>query len=243
MHHRRMAKDELLPHGPLRQLGPTLWVVDGDWPRPPIGRRMAIIRLADGRLVLHSVIGLKEETLDELDRLGPVGYLVVPNGMHRTDAPRFHARYPGAEVLCPPGARTKVGKVVTVSGGLDRLPADPGLRWELLDGCAEREAAFLIDGGGGVDLLVTDALFNLPDRLPGFSGKIVGAIGSTGGPKVTWLARRLLVKDRRALADHLRRLADSVALRRVIMAHGAIIEADGSGVVRMVAGRLSPAAG
>ncbi len=229
------------PHGALAQLGTNLWVVDGVLPGQPIGRRMAVIRLTDGRLVVHSPVALEPAAMAELEALGPVGFIVVPNGLHRIDAPRFRARYPQARLLCPPGARARVAKKVAVDGGLDQLPADPGLRWELLAGCGDREAAFLV-GTGEVDLVVTDALFNLPARLPGFSGLMIRVLGSAGGPKVTWLARRLLVKDRRALAEHLRRLAALPALRRVIMAHGSIIDAGASGVLRDVADRLAPAA-
>src|SRR5688572_4130223 len=180
---------KVLPHGPLEQVNANLWVVEGKLPGQPIGRRMAVIRLADGRLVVHSAVALELAAMAELDALGPVGFIVVPNGLHRMDAPRFRARYPQARLLCPPGARARVAKKVTVDGGLDELPADPGLRWELLAGCRDREAAFLV-GAGEVNLLVSDAVFNLPARLPGFSGFMIRLVGSAGGPKVTWLARR-----------------------------------------------------
>jgi hypothetical protein len=67
---------------------------------------------------------------------------------------------------------------------------------------------------------------NLPDRLPGVKGALVRLLGSTGGPKVTWTARVGIVDDRRAWADHLRRLAARPALARIIPGHGAIVTAD-----------------
>jgi len=232
---------KVLPHGPLTRLADHLWIVDGEpGGGPPIGRRMAVFRLEDGRLVLHSPVALDEAAMAELDRLGPVGFIVVPNGFHRIDAPRFHARYPGAEVLCPPGSRTRVARRVTVMGDLGRLPASSRLRWEHLAGCGDREAAFVFtEEDGGSDLVVTDALFNLPDRLPGVGGLVVRLLGSTGGPKVTPLARLGMVRNRKSLADHLRRLAALASLRRVIMAHGAVIDHDPSGVLRGVADRLA----
>ncbi len=238
-----MAGDwKVLPHGPLLQLADNLWVVEGDLPRGRVGRRMAVFRLADGRLVVHSPIALELKAMEELDRLGPVDFIVVPNGLHRIDAPRYHGRYPMAEVLCPPGARKRVARAVTVAGGPERLPADPGLRWELLDGCGEREAAFIVtEPDGATDLVVTDAIFNLPARPAGLDGLVVRMLGSAGGPKVTWLARRLLVRDPGAMAAHLRRLSELPALRRVIMAHGRIIEEGAPGILRSVADRLSPA--
>jgi hypothetical protein len=67
---------------------------------------------------------------------------------------------------------------------------------------------------------------NLPDRLPGFRGFVVKAIGSLGGPKVTRTAKLALVKDRAALAGHLRRLADTPGLSTIVPGHGAVIRND-----------------
>jgi hypothetical protein len=74
--------------------------------------------------------------------------------------------------------------------------------------------------------ICNDAFMNLPDRLPGVKGALVRLLGSTGGPKVTWTARVGIVDDRRAWADHLRRLAARPALARMVPGHGAIVTDD-----------------
>ncbi len=50
-----------------------------------------------------------------------------------------------------------------------------------------------------------------------------------------------MVKDRRAYADHLRRLADTPDLVRVIPGHVTPIVDDAAGVLRGVADELAPA--
>jgi hypothetical protein len=73
---------------------------------------------------------------------------------------------------------------------------------------------------------------------PGLDGLLLRLLGSTGGPKVTPLARWIAVRDRRALRDHLLQLAQTPGLVRVIPCHGGIISKDPSGVLRRVANRL-----
>jgi hypothetical protein len=40
--------------------------------------RMTVIRLADKRLILHSPVPISPKLREELDALGPVGFIVVP---------------------------------------------------------------------------------------------------------------------------------------------------------------------
>ena len=54
-------------------------------------------------------------------------------------------------------------------------------------------------------------------------------------------ASRGPVADRRAFADHLRRLADTAGLTRVIVSHGDIIDREPAAVLRRVADELAPA--
>jgi hypothetical protein len=63
-------------------------------------------------------------------------------------------------------------------------------------------------------------------------------IGSSGGPRVTAVARLLLVRDKAALGDHLAELAELPGLTRLIPSHGAIVDHDAAGVLRKIAGPL-----
>lgn len=214
----------VLPNGPLEKLEDNLWEVEGSMPGSPINRRMTLVRLQDGSIVVHNAICLKEEEQLELERWGTVRYIIVPNGLHRMDAPRYAARYPGAKVLCPDPARKGAGKVVRVDGNLSELPADPGLAVETLEGERIQEAVFIVRSGGGRTTLVfNDSLMNLP-RYPGFKGWLIHAVGSTGAPKVTPLIKLYGVKNKAALRAHLSRLAALPNLARAIPGHGAVVE-------------------
>lgn len=73
------------PHGPLEKLSERLWRVEGDVPGVPMKRVMTIAKRANGDLVLHNAIALADKEMAEIEALGPVKTLVIPNGYHRLD--------------------------------------------------------------------------------------------------------------------------------------------------------------
>jgi hypothetical protein len=214
----------VLPNGPLEKLEDNLWEVEGSMPGIPFNRRMTLVRLQDGSIVVHNAICLKEEEQREIERWGTIRYVIVPSGFHRMDAPRYAARYPDAKVLCPDAARKGASKVVRVDGNLSEIPPDPGLTVETLEGASIQEAVLIARSGAGrTSLVFNDFLMNLP-RYPGFKGWMLRAMGSTGAPKVTPLMKVYAVKNKPALKAHLERLAALPNLVRAIPGHGAVVE-------------------
>jgi hypothetical protein len=81
----------------------------------------------------------------------------------------------------------------------------------------------------------------LPARphLHGLQGFILRHVtGSSGGPRVSRVARLFMVKDRKAYADQLERLATPPELRRIIVAHHETLSDDPAAVLRRVAASL-----
>ena len=109
----------VLPHGRLTRIDDNLLSVTGELHMPPMGqveRRMTILRLSDGRLVVYSAIALHEAEMSALLRFGTPAYLVVPNPIHRMDAKIWKDRFPTMKVIAPAGARRKVEEIVPVDG-------------------------------------------------------------------------------------------------------------------------------
>jgi hypothetical protein len=229
----------VLPNQPLEKLEDNLWEVEGSLPGMPLNRRMTLVRLQDGSIVVHNAICLKEDEQLEIERWGKIRYIVVPSGFHRMDAPRYAARYPDAKVLCPDAAKAKASKVVRVDGNLSEIPKDPGLTVETLDGESIQEAVLVArHGSGRTSLVFNDTLMNLP-RYPGFMGWLYRAMGSGGAPKVTPLMKVFAVKDRAALRAHLERLAALPGLARAIPGHGDVVEGEATPeIMRGVAAAL-----
>jgi hypothetical protein len=228
----------VLPHRPIEKLTENLWRVEGDLENMPLKRVMTVIKLSDGKLVIHNAMALSPEAMAELEGWGEVGSLIVPNGLHRIDAKRFKERYPQARVFCPVGARKKVEEVVAVDGSYAELPADSALSAQELDGTAHSEGVIEVLSADGKSLIFTDALFNMP-HIPGAIGWTLRYItGSTGGLRVSRLFRLLVLKDRRAFRAHLERLAATPNLRRIIVAHHQLLTGDVATALRAVASKL-----
>jgi hypothetical protein len=228
----------VLPHDPIEKLGASLWRVQGDLPGMPMKRVMTIVKRADGTLVIHNAMALEEGAMKEIDAWGEVAFLLVPNGWHRLDAKVFAARYPRAKVLCPRGSRKKVAEVVEPAGSYDDFPADDVVSLETLDGTAAMEGVMTVKSEGDTTLVLNDAVFNMP-HLSGVQGWVLKHITqSSGGPRVSRVAKLFMVKDKAGFAAHLERLAATPDLKRVIVAHHQTITADPAGTLRGVAASL-----
>jgi hypothetical protein len=228
----------VLPHLPIEKLEPNLWRVQGSMRGMALKRVMTLVRLDDGRIVVHSAIALEADAMAEIETWGKPAVLLVPNGYHRLDAPAWVARYPDIEVRCPGGARSKVEEVVRVDGDYADFDGGEVLKIETLDGMAAAEGVMIVRSPSGTTLVFNDALFNMPhgSGLAGLFFRHVTA--STGGPRVSRLFRWFVVKDRAAFAAHLDRLADTPGLIRIIVSHHRMITENPSETLREVATAL-----
>jgi hypothetical protein len=86
--------------------------------------RMTVIQLADGKLWVHSASEPTKERRAELDRLGEVAWVVVPNRYHHLHAAAAKAHYPDAQVIGPASAKLR-NKSVALDVAIDdaRLPS------------------------------------------------------------------------------------------------------------------------
>ncbi len=89
------------PYGTLQRFAQGIHVLDGAWRRSPLGRRMTVIEGGAGEIALHSAIALEGSDCDDLDRLGRVSLILVPNSFHCSDASFYAERHPNAKVLVP----------------------------------------------------------------------------------------------------------------------------------------------
>jgi hypothetical protein len=227
----------VLPHKSWVHHEENLWSLEGTLPRGGLARRMTVVRLTDGRLVIHSAVAMDDLSRAAMEAWGTPSVMIVTNRFHRLDARPFKDRWPGLQIIAPPAAAEHVRDVVPVDGGLELLPRDPALSGELLGGTAEREGVYIVRSGAAGEratLLFNDALFNLgPGK--GFAGFVTRLIGSAPGPRVTTVGRWLLFKDLAAGRAHYERLASTPGLCRILVSHGRVIEENAAEVLRSVA--------
>jgi hypothetical protein len=225
----------VLRHGPIDRLESNLWCVTGTLPGMALKRVMTLVRLGDGRIVIHSAVALDEPAMGEIEAWGHPAVLLVPNAYHRLDAPAYLSRYPQLQVFCPRGSRSKVEDVIKIDGDYDDVIGDASLTIGHLEGVAKGEGVITVRSDSGSTLVFNDAVFNMPHGrgVPGFIFRHI--TGSTGGPKVTRLFRMLGVKDKPALRAHLERLAETPDLKRIVVSHHIAITEDPAEVLRRVA--------
>jgi hypothetical protein len=223
------------PHEPVRTLEENLMDVRGEVPGGvPIGRRMTVARRRDGKLVIFNAVPLEEPAMKALEAFGEPAFLIVPNGYHRIDAHPFSARYPELRVLGPSGAHARILERVERVEPLSVLDGDPDVSAQEVPGTGGREAMMRVQSGGRVSLVFADTFFNLP-HLPGLKGLLVRLVGSSGGPRVTPIFKRLAVKDPESFRQGLLALADTPGLARLIVSHGEMVQENAAATLRALA--------
>jgi hypothetical protein len=218
---------------PLVPLAPDLWVAE----RPqtfyglPVGTRMTVMRLAGGRLLLHSPVRLDAALRAELDALGRVCYAVAPNRVHHLYADGVARSYPEARLWVAPGLERKRTDLDFVAV----LDDEPPVEWRDEVGQVffrgrpyENEVVFLHRPSR--TLLLCDLAFNFGPRAAAPTRllmKLIRSYGRFGPSKLD----PLLVRDRRAARESLERIL-AWDFDRVVVAHGEVLERGGRDALR-----------
>ncbi len=187
--------------------------------------RTSVVRLGDGRLLIHSPCPPSDELVKELGALGEVAWLVVPNCFHHLGTPAAAAAFPGAKVVGPKSAAAK-NEALRLDFSID----DPAF----VDAVNELEVLPL----EGVPFLDETLLYHRPSKTLFAADAALRADANDHwtwrfAARVTGCYERLRVPpdvkgeiaDSAKAARSLSALA-SLPVVRLVVAHGAIIEDD-----------------
>lgn len=224
----------LLPHGPLEKLTENLWRLEGTMPNGSNKRTMSLVRLADGRLIIHNAIALEDGLMAEVTAFGTPAAILVPNAFHRQDAKIMKDRFPDARVYCPSAATKAVAKVVPVDGSYADAPQDSSVRVRHLDGLKEKEGVVEVTSADGRSLIFNDTMLNTASARHVFK-LLLAPLGRLGVPR---FSRWFLVADKAALRADIERMAGS-DLRRVIPGHGAPVLENAAQLLKEAARELT----
>lgn len=222
------------PYAPLnclKEIAQDIWLVDGPIVDMsylkvfsiPFPTRMTVIRLSDGRLVLHSPTLLTEELKAEVDALGEVAFLLSPNRIHYVYINAWKDAYPNAEVWAAPGVREKVSsihvdKVFDEDGAPDWGEA---LSHISIPGSYMTEVEFLHHPSH--TLILTDLIENFePDKTDSKLMRIAMGCGGVLDPNGS-MPKDLRQTFRGKYRQSLREAVETMIAwkpRRVILAHG-----------------------
>jgi hypothetical protein len=232
-------KWKVLPHGRLIALDDGILSVEGriHMPLMELPRRMTVVRLSDGRLVVWSAIALDEPAMATLEAFGKPAFLVVPNDHHRLDAKAWKQRYPQLQVIAPEGAREKVADVVAVDTTSPDF-GDSSVTFVTVPGTKGREAALVVQTSKGTTLVLNDLVGNVR-AASGIEGWLLRLAGFAGDdaqiPRVVKVA---LVKDAAELRTQLLQWAELPSLERILVSHGDPIDIEPRQALRDLAASL-----
>ncbi len=191
----------------------------------PIPVRMTVIRLRDGQLILHSPVPVSAELRSELDALGPVGFIVVPEA-HGRFAQEVSEAHPSARLLAAPGAPSR-RKSLAFSGSLaDQPPAAWAGQVESLLVAGFRLNEVVLFHRPSRTLLLTDLCFNIQRSSSRVARLFFRANGMWQRFGPSRIIRQLAVSDRASLRRSLERV-QQWDFERIIPGHGDVIEHGG----------------
>jgi len=216
----------VLPHDKLVAVDPRIMTAVGylKMPLARLPRRMTVVRLRDARLVVYSAVALRDPDMADLERFGRPAFLVVPSDKHRLDARVWKDRYPDMVVVAPRGGGERVADVVMVDSTSPDF-GDPDVRFVVVPGTGENEAALIVKTGDRTTLVLNDLIGNIRGAR-GLGGWFLRLMGFAGDePRVPGIVKRLLIKDRAAVREQFLLWAKDPSLERILVSHGEIIDA------------------
>lgn len=226
----------------LQAFGQDIWIADGEsvsvagfhYPT-----RMAIIRLGDGGLFVWSPTALTDALRAEVDTMGAVRFIVAPNSLHHLFIQPWQAAYPAVQTIAAPGL-AKRRTDIAFDGELGDA-AQTGWAQEIEQvvvrgNAITTEVVFFHRASGTV--LFTDLLQNFkPGAFRGWRALVAKLDRMTADEPQVLQKFRVAFTDRKAARAAVRRILDW-PVRKVLMAHGAPVEADAAAFLRRAFGWL-----
>jgi hypothetical protein len=203
-----------------------------DWPagliRIPV--RMTVIQLDDGRLIVHSPGPISRELGDELDALGPVRFIVVPQ-QHGKFTRAAAERFPDAQLLAAAAAPRGQTSVAFHSSLTDETPAawKGQVESHLVRGFRLGEVVLLHRASR--TLVIADLCFNIHEAPSRAARAFCRANGMWRHFGPSRLIRLLAVSDRAAFQRSLDRILQW-DFERIIPGHGDVVERGGRAALR-----------
>jgi hypothetical protein len=212
----RIADDVMLMSFPWRTLG-----ID-------FRRNVTLLRLADGRVIVHSTAPFNKQDIAAIGRFGEPSWLVEATLMHDTFAKQARAALPNITYLAPDGFAKATG-VQTES----LLPAPQEWDGEIdvlrIDGARMNEHALFHRRSR--TLVVADLFFSFPEETSGWPLFFVRHLMRL--PRLFGISsfyRLFVIRDKEAFARSMNALL-ALDFERLVVAHWQPVERDAKRVV------------
>jgi hypothetical protein len=212
----------------VREIGPDLWVLEEPLRFVGIecGRRMTVVRLPAGVLLVHSPSRLDPETSSWLSSLGEPRYFVCPNRIHDAHIERVFDVYPGAQVYAPPAtSRSYRGLPFTGMLGDQPEPAWASAIDQVVFPWNHSIAEAVMFHRASRSLVLADLCFNIQADAA-LEMKLLAGLFGIYGKLAPSFDMRFVLRDRRTARQVIDRIL-AWDFDRVIVGHGSIVETGG----------------
>lgn len=216
----------------LRNIDNNIWVSEQPlkyWGLE-VGTRMTVIRLKTRELIVISPIKVDKITIDELNEIGLVHFIIAPNLYHHLFVVDFQAFYPEAQLFVAPGLELK-----RMDLKADRvLNEDTPQLWDEVE-YLHFEGFNVLDLSGpsplreivffhreSQTLILTDTAFYFDGSFPWITQLVARAIGGYNQLSPS-LLEKLATKEKDKIEKSIRQIL-RWDFKRVIMAHGSIVD-------------------
>lgn len=212
----------------LREVGPDLWLAELPlrFLGIEVGRQMTVVRLADGRLWIHSPAELNGALRRELETLGEPRYVVAASAIHgHVSMEQYRDAFPDAELYAPP-VLDRRRKDLAFHGILGSAPEPPWaeeIDQTVFQGQLLPELLFLHRESR--TLIAGDLLVQIPPDSPPAT-RIAWRLDGVGNTLATPRTFRATCRNRRAARHSLEELL-TWEFDRIHVGHGANVESDG----------------
>jgi hypothetical protein len=207
----------------LTNLAPDFWIATKEFASEwgvAVPTRMSVMRLKDGRVLVHSPVPIAPDLRSAVKDLGPLAGMVAPNLFHHQFVSEWKAAFPEAKVLCVPGLETKRSDI-KFDGVLENV-SPPEWRGQvdqlLIEGIPSYGEAVFFHRPSRT-MIVSDLVFNY---TPAMETSDPGAAKGLGPHSRI----RAAISDPSAARDSIEKVL-RWPFERVILAHGEIVESGG----------------
>lgn len=217
-------------YGPLRDLHPSLSVIDGEWQESPFKRRMTVMRLSSGEQLIHNPFQMRAEDLERLQARGPIAALIAPNTLHASEIHWLALALPQARVFVPAKMVKQFRKKLpsrAVHAAVQAIETEWPAQWDSevacipIHGTRMNESVFIHRASS--TLVVTDLVFHLKAAFQGLMGTFMrwNRIGDgLFGP--SRLFQYVFTSDRRKVALSMEQVLKE-SFEKVVMNHGEVL--------------------
>ena len=217
----------------LKAIDDGIWVVETPlrFLGIPAGRRMTVVRLADGALWIHSPAELTPAVRSALESAGPPRFVVAPTAVHgHLSMGEYRDAYPDVELHAAPilDRRRKDLSFDAILGSTPDGRWADALDQTIFQGHLVPEVVFFHRASR--TLILADLLMNPPvsnDMAPG--ARLVWRLEDLHGEPGTSRTMRIGTRNRRAARRSVERILEW-DFDRIILGHGRNVESGGRAV-------------